>query len=234
MPANRFYFDVDLNADKLTLQGDELKHLKVMRLREKDPIEIINGKGMLAKANILFLSSKELEVEITSLKIEKKNQRNISLAQAYPKTTKLELIIEKGTELGAEVFYLFPSDLSENPLKQNKLDRLHTIMICAMKQCGRLYLPEIIEIPSLDAFKNIEGNLFFGDVTDSCPFFSEHLKNDAIFFIGPEKGFSNKEVLYLKEELKAKGVKLNNNILRTETAGLCAISIYFCIPSNPL
>jgi 16S rRNA (uracil1498-N3)-methyltransferase len=92
-----------------------------------------------------------------------------------------------------------------------------------MKQCGRLDLPQIFELPPLAKWKEKPpGNLYFGDPR-STQYFAP--QTDATIFIGPEKGFSAKEESILQQTFHAKGVRLNPNILRAETAALCAISL---------
>jgi 16S rRNA (uracil1498-N3)-methyltransferase len=143
----------------------------------------------------------------------------------------LEWIIEKGTELNATEFWLFPGRLSEKgELSGNQQERLLHLALAAMKQCGRLDLPSIVLKPPLLQWGAIEGTLFFGDTAQEAPFLWEvpHLKPakpPVVFFVGPEKGFDKKEHAHLTEGMGARGVRVHRNILRTETAPLTALSI---------
>ena len=141
----------------------------------------------------------------------------------------LDWVIEKGTELGAAEFWLFPGMRSEiAELKSTILTRLNHLAIAAMKQSGRLDLPAIHLKPPLLQWKPIEGTLLFGDLTSEAPYLWTLEPIDtlpAVLFIGPEKGFDPREEEFLRKTLKAKGVCLYRNIFTAETAPLVALSL---------
>ena len=228
MPSNRFYIDADLKAETLSLDGEEFHHLvRVMRMQENDTVEVVNGRGMLATATIQNIGKAEATLRVSSLHTAKKS-REIILAQAIPRMNHLEWIIEKGTELGATAFWLFPGELSEkNTLSPNQEERLKALSIAAMKQCGSLFLPAIIVKPSLSQWTPIPGSLIYGDTRENAPKIPHALKDPVVIFIGPEKGFAQKEIEILEHRLKALGVKLHDNILRTETAAITALAQLF-------
>ncbi|MCB1107361.1 MAG: 16S rRNA (uracil(1498)-N(3))-methyltransferase [Chlamydiia bacterium] len=218
MPHDRFFLDALLDKD-VSLTGDELYHLsRVMRKKEGDRVELVNGKGMLAEGVISSLSKGEAKIHITFSKIVEPLLPPIHLVQALPKMSHLEMVVQKGTELGASHFHLYPSALSEKKeLSPNQWKRLQTIIIGAMKQCGRL------DLPSLSwGFPPLEGNAYFGDLSPSAV----PLKNvslPATIIIGPEKGFTHKEVEELRK--KAKGVLFSPYTLRAETAAIAALAV---------
>lgn len=219
MPHDRFYIDAPLKGT-LSLEGDEFRHLsRVMRKREGDEIELVNGKNALALARIDSLHKAYAELSI--LKTEERDPAlpPLILVQALPKLSNLELIIQKGTELGVSTFYLFPSTLSEKKeLSDNQKKRLHHILIGAMKQCGRLDLPEIKwGLPKL------EGNVYYGDLSEKAPSLASIGVLPATLIVGPEKGFTEEEIEKFAE--KGKGASLGPYILRTETAALAGLAI---------
>lgn len=227
MPDNRYYLDQPLEKGKtLCLEGDEWHHLThVMRRKEGDSLEIVNGQGQLATARLATLRKKSGDIEIEKVTEQPEPKRTLILAQAYPLPSKLEWIVEKGTELGASAFWLFPGERGEkSSLSDNQRRRLHQLTISAMKQCGRLYLPPIVEKPPLAKWQPLEGQAFFGDLNSHIPL--PHLPPSGTFilFIGPESGFSDNEIKILNK-LNAKGLRLHSNILRTETAAICALSL---------
>lgn len=229
MPSNRFYIDADLKNGTLTLEGEEFHHLsRVMRLQENDAVEVVNGRGTLALTTVQTIGKNQATLKIDSLQTADK-PREIILAQAIPRMNHLEWIIEKGTELGASSFWLFPGDYSEKKeLSSNQEDRLKALSIAAMKQCGSLFLPSILIKPPLTAWTPIPGSLFYGDTRKNAPKLPNTFKDPITIFIGPEKGFSKAEIDILEHKLKAQGVKLHENILRTETAGIVALAqIYY-------
>ncbi len=225
MPENRFFQDTPLQKGQTTsLQEEELRHLKVMRCKEGDVIELVNGQNLLAKAQITNLSKSSVSLHLIEVKTKPTPTKQVILAQSYLRPKNLDLVIEKGTELGATAFLLFPGDRSEKTsLSQNQLHRLRHLTISALKQCGRLDLPKIEQMPPLADWPTPPpGDLFFGDLTSSTPLTPT---SHTTLFIGPEKGFSPEEENILHNTFHAKGIRLNPNILRAETAALCALSL---------
>lgn len=228
MPDNRYYLDAPLSKGAtLALEGDEWHHLtRVMRGKVGSQLEIVNGRGQLAQATLVDLGKKSADLRIDEVHEEPLPSRTIILAQAMPLPSHLELIIEKGTELGASAFWLFPGERSgKKTLSENQHRRLHQITLSALKQCGRLYLPSILEMPPLAKWSVPDGELFFGDPRSDTPLRPSPSLKPIVFFIGPESGFSSSEMEILDHKFHAKGVRLHPNILRTETAALCALSI---------
>lgn len=231
MPAERFFIDEALKLHQdVILKDQEFHHLKhVMRIQQGEVIEAVNGAGYLAHASVSRLAKDHAILTITDLVFEAKPSINIILAQAIPRSNRLDFVLEKGTELGVSQFWLFPSFHSQRKaLTEHQIERMRALTISAMKQCGRLYLPEIlIKQPLLD-WSEIEGTAFFGDVRPSALRLSKlwdekNIQSPIIFFIGPESGFNEAEVAHF-DQLGVKGVKLHDHILRTETAALVALS----------
>jgi 16S rRNA (uracil1498-N3)-methyltransferase len=233
MPHNRYYIDAPLQKDAaVALTGDEWHHLvRVLRARKGDTLELINGRGQLAEGVVSELKKHDAEITVTQILEEKGPPPPLILAQAIPRMNHLEWIIEKGTELNATSFWLFPGLLSEkDTLSDSQRSRLKHLAVSAMKQCGRLDLPEIVSKPPLLEWPPTEGTLLFGDTDTQAPYLwdlslSTPLPSPVILFIGPEKGFSQKERDFLLNHLNCKGVRLHPNILRAETAPLVALSL---------
>lgn len=229
MPDNRYFISEPLKKGNLiTLEGDELHHLThVMRKKEGSQLEIVNGQGELATATLTTLGKKNAQIQLAEVKYEPPPRPTIILAQAYPLPSKLEWIIEKGTELGASAFWLFPGQRSEKTsLSDNQRRRLHQLTIAALKQCGRLYLPPIIEKPALAKWtEKVEGKSFFGDPESKEVV--TRLPPEGIFtiFIGPEGGFTEGELELFEKKFQAKGIRIHTNVLRAETAAICALSL---------
>ncbi len=229
MPNDRFYTPSLLQqCQDVILTDTEFHHLAhVMRIKEGDSIELVNGQGALGYALLDHLEKKRAILKIESVINQKKPMQELVLAQALPRMNRLDFIIEKGTELGATQFWLFPGLHSERKtINEHQIERLRNMSIAAMKQCGRLYLPSIEIKPSLTHWDNVPFPAYFGDLYEIAEPFSQVFKHSesAIFFIGPEAGFSEKEIEDFTR-LKVKGVKLHPNILRTDTAALVALSL---------
>jgi 16S rRNA (uracil1498-N3)-methyltransferase len=232
MPIERFFLpETFKETQETTVEGQEFHHMAhAMRIKEGQEIELINGLGQLAKGKVTSLQKRSATVEICEILSEEKRGAEFILAQAIPRINRLDYIIEKGTELGMTQLWLFPGERSERKeLSIAQQERAQAIAIAAMKQCGRLFLPLITLKPALvkwDAPKSAAS--FFGDLDSRAPYFANlkiDQKQNLLFYVGPESGFSEKEENFLREFLKAEGVKLHNNILRTDTAALVALTL---------
>lgn len=226
MPAKRFFIPSSLQHDTVIISGEELHHISsVMRLGVQDTLELINGHGELVQGTILSLDKNQGLIKITDYHQEAPPAPTLILAQALPKFSLLEWIIEKGCELNVSEFWLFPGDNSEKKdLSTQQNTRLNNIVISALKQCGRLWLPKIILQPPLKKWPPLPGTLLFGDPSPDAPLLTPPFSNPITFCIGPEQGFSSSEETFLKTSLKAQPTRLHSNTLRTETAGLVALS----------
>lgn len=228
MPAERYFIETPLTVgDVLSLEGQEYHHLvHVMRTKAGESVEVVNGMGQLAVADVQEINKKHASLLINSIVEEPAPQHAIILAQAIPRPNRLDFILEKGTELGMTQLWLFPGKHSERKeIGENQVERMKLVLIAAMKQCGRLRLPKIVVKPLLEKWNEFPTNAYFGDTDSSAEVFSKVWKpgNEVVFFVGPESGFNEGETTILRKHCK--GVKLHGNILRTDTAALTALSL---------
>jgi 16S rRNA (uracil1498-N3)-methyltransferase len=234
MPSERYFLDHSFNSHgDQELKGSEFHHLAhVMRTRKGETIELVNGRGALAKAKVEEIHKEKALLKIEHLEQEPARPVRLILAQAIPKPNRLDFILEKGTELGVDAFWLFPGDSSvKKEFFPNQKERARALTIAAMKQCGRLTLPEIVIKPFLDEWSSLTDlSVFFGDLNPLAPSFERVWKDKSssscptVFITGPEAGFSPQEIQSL-QDLGAIGVKLHPHILRTDTASLMALSL---------
>lgn len=234
MPHSRFFTHADLKEDHIiAIEDEEFHHLvKVMRVREGEEVELVNGRGFLANGLVNTIERHKALCLVKEVTFEPPSASGFIIAQALLKPASIELIVEKNTELGVKEIWLFPAEYSEkDSLSDNQLQRLHRHIISAVKQCGRLYLPTLRLFSSLDDVLSECSDLqkFFGDVDiNATDLISLHIKTpikNPICFIGPEKGFHKKEVdLLVKNSFL--GVSLNKNILRAETASITASALF--------
>ena len=244
MPSERYFIDTDFAPQQeLSLVGSEFHHLAhVMRTRKGDIVALINGRGGLAKGRVIGIGKDKGVIQIEEVEEENRPSCRLVLAQALSKQHRMEFILEKGTELGVDSFWLFPGDHSQKKeCYPSQIERATHIIISAAKQCGRLYLPTIILKPPLKEWSDLhQGCSFFGDLDPAAPLFETAWKNQVegsssinypiIFITGPEGGLSNEEESFLKEQ-HATGVKLHSNILRAETASIMSLSLlsHWCL-----
>jgi 16S rRNA (uracil1498-N3)-methyltransferase len=219
-----FYIEnCDSKTKEISLSEEESRHAcKVLRLKNQDEILILNGEGSSFVAEIIDNHPKKCLLKIKSHQFEGKNSQEIHIAIAPTKNMdRLEWFFEKACELGITDVSLFFSKNSER--KQVKIDRLEKILISAMKQSQRKYLPKLQVFDSLDEFFKI----YHTGAIAHC-FEGEKKSLNQVFkttnfpiLIGPEGDFTQEE---LEKAIKIgfQPISLGNNRLRTETAGLYA------------
>ncbi len=230
MPKERYYFSCQLlQSHSVAIEDNELHHLlHVMRTKVGNEIEIVNGKGQLGKGVVAAIEKKKALIDITEVYTTPTPNYRLVLAQAIPRVNRLECILEKATELGVTDICLFASSLSEKKcFTEHQIERLKSITIAAMKQCGRLHLPSLKFSATVEDVDFTEV-AFFGDITiGKLPALSslyEHSMKEVTIFIGPESGFTLSEEEFLRKR-QVKGVTLHPNILRTDTAAIASLSI---------
>src|SRR5262245_8638445 len=135
MPHSRFFLNTLFEKEReVSLSGEEAHHLwHVMRKREGEIVELVNGSYQLAKAKILFYEKKGIRLQLLDVLEKSPLPTSLVLCQAIPRMERLERIVEKGTELGMSELWLFGGQLSEKKeVNTAQLKRLEAIAIAAM------------------------------------------------------------------------------------------------------
>ncbi|MBI3212039.1 MAG: RsmE family RNA methyltransferase [Simkania negevensis] len=236
MPQDRYFIENPLQKNtKISLEKETLHKLRsVMRKREGETVELINGKGILAIGVIEKLTSNKGTLSIESYKEEQLPPPSLIAVEPFLKLPALELVIKKGTELGVQQFWLFPAERSEKEIVSfHQLKRLRAITISAIEQCGRLDLPEILMQPPLKKIEFRKGSLFFGDLRKKAFPFQEIAPKISTYpkplflLCGPEKGWSDEELSYLDQKTNGVGIKLHGkSTLRAETAAIATFAFF--------
>lgn len=233
--GNRFFFN--FVEDIGFLPVDESHHLiKVLRKKVGEKIRLINGKGEEYEGKILEISKEKrtLRVKVKLLKLLRKEEipsKKIVALIPILKGDKTEFLVEKGTELGISDFIPFTSDYSTVKPSSKLKERLEKKAINALKQSGRLYLPEIKSPVILKNFLTQISHSSFKILAlpeegISLEKLIEGLKDfkEIILISGPEGGFSKEEKKLLKEK-NFVSLKISPYILRAETASLSLMSL---------
>lgn len=225
---------------EIYLDGEDAFHLSVsLRARIGDPVLVCTAQGVEISCTIasVFGGKKDPKVVLTPLSAAySKNESPVSLTvmQGVPKGKKIDSILQKCTELGAQRIVLVYMDRSVPSPGENdtKLDRYQKIVDEAAKQCGRAKRVSVEILPNLDAAIPLlqEAELAFACYEEESEkglkeILSQWKGSDAAFLIGPEGGISNREVLLLNEA-GIPTVTLGKRILRTETAASAVLSIF--------
>ena len=228
---NLFYTQ-NINGKLAELDAEEARHLKVMRKKPGDQLYFIDGIGGFYKGEIIDLGKKGCTLSIlehTEAFNKRKSYLHIAIAPTK-NIARLEWFLEKATEIGIDEITPILCEHSER--KKIRIDRLNKIIVSAIKQSVKAYLPKLNDLIAFDVFlKNNEKSTkqkFIAYCNDEN---LEHLKGMAnpsvstTILIGPEGDFSIKEIQIAKEH-GLQGVSLGESRLRTETAGVVACTIF--------
>ncbi|MFH1563547.1 MAG: RsmE family RNA methyltransferase [Nitrospirota bacterium] len=214
------------------IDKDDIQHISVLRLKEKDNIIVLDGCGNEYSVVITSMAQDVIKGKIVEIIIHPPTQIELTLVQALPKLNKMDLVISKCTELGVTRIIPVETQRSINLKdKSKRLSRWKRIAKSSSSQSMKVEIPIINPITdiltSLELIGEIDlGLIFYENATRLLRTVlnrSSELKKVAIF-IGPEGGFAHQEVM----QIEAKGfipVSLGPNLLRCETAPIVAVSI---------
>ncbi len=228
----RIYLDKKLNLGlDLVLEKEDAHYLKnVMRLREGDYVFLFNSKDGEFKGEIISSDKKNTKIKLIS-KIENINKEGkISLIFSLIKSSKLDYLIQKCTEVGVKNF--FPVISEKSIAKNLNIERIEKIIKESCEQSNQLYLPVVHEVEKLDkTLKSLDKNsiVLFADINSANKKIDEVIKNNKNYefylLIGPEGDFSLKERDLLKSMNNCIPISLGQNILRSETAAVVGLAL---------
>jgi len=229
MPVPYFYEPNLISGNTIfTLSENSSKHcIQVLRMQENARIDLTNGKGFLFEAKIQLPHKKNSIVSILSEKQMPKPTQNLTLSIALLKNaTRLEWLIEKATEMG--VTNIVPLICERTLFEKFKLDRMQNIVQSAMIQSQQTWLPNLINPVKFKEFivlqKNAQKLIAHCEVGEKIDIKKIMAHQDCLLLIGPEGDFSPSEIeLALQNGCQA--IHLGPSRLRTETAGLFALSV---------
>lgn len=233
-----FIKDNQVKEDRIVIENEDVNHIKnVLRMKKEDELQVcVIPEGINYKVKIDSID-KNIICKIIE-KIEKTTESNIDITifQGIPKFEKMELIIQKNTEIGVKK--IVPVMMERTVVKLNskdmskKIERWNKIAEIAAKQSGRDIIPEVSSIIKVNEIPEDEFDAVFVAYENEK---ENTLKNELLklkdkkekyniaIVIGPEGGISENEITLLGEK-KARFVSLGKRILRTETAGIVMAS----------
>ena len=241
----RFFVKTEQIQDEIiTILGEDVKHIKnVLRKDKGDKIEICNQEnGRTYNCQINNIEDNSIITEIIEQIEEREDNIKIDIYQGLPKADKMELIIQKSVELGANA--IIPVAMKRcvvkiEPKDENKkISRWQKIAESAAKQSGRNEIPEIRHIATIEkisnlinkydtlivAYENEKNNTIKKELLQLKEKLQKNGKVNIAVVIGPEGGLEEKDVELLRQN-GAKIVTLGNRILRTETVALNMLSV---------
>lgn len=229
-----------IKEGKITIRGREVHHLRnVLRLRSGERVICFDGRGREYQGWIERLSSAQAEIRIEKIKkLRRELSLKITLAPSLIRSNKMDLIIQKCTELG--VFRIMPMRTEKSLVKLDEAksrvrrERWQRLAEEAAKQSGRVQVPRIDEVRDfasiLKKARNFDLGIILweeeGEVRSFKKTLTERLSSsqNILFLIGPEGGFPAQEVAEAKKA-GLLSVSLGPRILRAETAAIVAVAI---------
>ncbi len=223
-----YLFSESISEDMIILEGDEARHAAVLRLKPGEEIGVLNGQGRIAYGTAEE-GRKIFRVLIS--RIEQKSLPAFKLHIAIAPTKQMdrtEWFLEKATELGVYEITLLNCDHGER--QRVNQERLQKILIAAIKQSGRPWLPKLNQPISLEAlFKSTIAESIYvahaGGLSVTEWDLAGKLPASLCFCVGPEGDFSDKELALIKK-LSIPAVSFGGYRLRTETAGVYAAAYF--------
>lgn len=230
----------NIKSDIATIEGSDVNYIKnVLRLNVKDGLAILDGKNNEYSAEIISISVDRVTAKLIGNKMVNSEPKvKVAIAQGIPKNPKMDLIIQKSTELGA--FKIIPLVTERTVIRihpekeEGKRNRWHKIAKEAAEQSGRLIIPmveEVTDFHDLFSQKNEYDLCIMLWEMEKERTIKKILKENSsiqklLVLIGPEGGFSNQEAEHAKNEgfLTA---SIGSQILRTETAAISALSMIY-------
>jgi 16S rRNA (uracil1498-N3)-methyltransferase len=220
------FFAPDIQRNCTLPEPESLHCIRVLRRQKGDLIHITDGKGHFFNARISESNPKQCLVEI----VETIHQLplwkgRIEIAVAPTKNMeRMEWFVEKATEIGIDKISFLRTRFSER--KEIKTERLHHILIAAMKQSEKAFLPVLQEMTDFESFvkQDFEGRKLIahcheGEKVQLCQSIGK--EDDVLILIGPEGDFSEEEIACAFAN-GFQAISLGKSRLRTETAALVA------------
>ena len=223
----RLFFSNSITTGMTDMLDKSQSHYlnKVMRVKENEFFSLFNSKGEW-EAKILKISKGLVEFEIVKQLRQKENMKDLWLAFSPIKSNYQNFMIQKATELGVTKF--LPIIFDRTIVRCINVERLKKIAIEASEQSNRINIPSIEQTQNLESFLNSNlVDLIFTDLNSTNKKIDKSkLTNKPIcIIVGPEGDFSELEREKILSFKGVQTVKINENILRSETAVITAISI---------
>lgn len=230
-----FVSSEEMQGDFLVLTGENADHAKVLRLKNGENVLICDGSGNECICTVSDVSPGQISLVVQKRQESQSEPRvKASIYMAFPKSDKLEHVIQKATELGAFEIVAFPSarcvSRPDDKSLRKKQERWQKIAASAAEQSGRGLVPQVIVLNSYQEALKRAGEsdlsiLFYENekATTLKMAIEEKYFETISLLTGPEGGLEPREVEMAKDA-DFQICTLGSRILRCETAPLCALS----------
>ena len=223
----RLFFKESLSLNLTAKLDKSQSHYltKVMRIKINEIFSLFNSSGEW-EAKILSISKNIVEFNVTEQLRQKESTKELWLAFSPIKSNYFNFMMQKATELGVTKF--LPIIFDRSIVRKINKERLEKVIVEAMEQSNRINVPVIENIQSLkDLLDNKKMDLIFTDLNSHNKKLDlkKLTSNSTCVIIGPEGDFSEKEREEILNFDGVQPIKINQNILRSETAVISALSI---------
>ena len=235
MRVTRVHVELPLAAGiEIVLPENAANHLaRVLRLDIGDTCVLFNGDGDDYPARLVELSKRVVRVELGhGIAIHNESPLRLVLLQGVARGEKMDLILQKATELGVAALQPLYSQRSEVKLDGARADKRlahwRGVVVSACEQCGRARVPDVaLPLPLGKTLASLRSGglrlILDPDADATLPQITLEVSQPVYLAVGPEGGWSPQDL----EQLGAagfRGVRLGPRVLRTETAGIAAIA----------
>lgn len=236
MRTIRTFVDLPLSPGTLVPLPDSVANhlLRVLRLRDDAEVVLFNGDGNDYSARLQMSGKRAASARVlSSTPVDNESRLSLTLAQGIARGERMDLVLQKATELGVSAIWPLQTGRTEVKLDEERLGKRMAhwrgVIISACEQCGRARVPQLAEpisIEELAAGAPLETLRLTLDPVCSTAIADLPAPASAgvLLAIGPEGGFSEAERQRLGEA-GFLGVRLGPRVLRTETAGLAALAV---------
>ena len=223
----RLFYPESLSLNLTAVLNKSQSHYltKVMRIKENEVFSLFNSSGEW-EAKILSISKSNVEFNIIKQLRQKENFKELWLAFSPIKSNYFNFMIQKATELGVTKF--LPIVFDRTVVRKINKERLEKVIIEAAEQSNRINVPSIEEPKSLKKFLDDKKmDLIFTDLNSKTNKLDlkKLTNNPSCIIVGPEGDFSGTEREEILSYNGVQAIKINENILRSETAVISALSI---------
>ena len=222
----RLFFPKSLSLNLIDKLDKSQSHYvsKVMRVEKNEVFSLFNNGGEW-EAKILNISKSIVEFNVTRQLRHKENSKELWLAFSPIKSNYFNFMIQKATELGVTKF--LPIIFDRTIVRKINKERLEKVIIEAAEQSNRIRVPIIEEPQKLKSFLSNDMDLIFTDLntTNTKIDLKKLTTKPTCVIIGPEGDFSEEERIEILKFNVVQPIKINKNILRSETAVISALSI---------
>ena len=222
----RLFFKESLSLNLTAKLDKSQSHYvnKVMRVKVSEVFSLFNSSGEW-EAKILTISKSIVEFNITKQLRQKENLKELWLAFSPIKSNYFNFMMQKATELGVTKF--LPIIFDRTIVRKINKERLEKVIIEAAEQSNRINVPKIEEPQKLKNFLSNDMDLIFTDLNTSNTKIDlkKLTTKPTCVIIGPEGDFSEEEREKILKFNGVQPIKINENILRSETAVISALSI---------